>query len=93
MNFGEAVEALKSGMRVSRDGWNGKGMFLILVPGSTISPTADRPLGKAAPELVGKSVIYQPHIDMYTAQGTMVPWLASQSDVLSEDWSSWPMSD
>ncbi len=86
MNFGQAIEALKAGKQVAREGWNGKGMFLILVPGSTIPISADRPLGKALPEMIGKPVEYQPHIDMWTAQGTLVPWLASQSDVLAEDW-------
>jgi hypothetical protein len=86
MNFGQAIEALKQGKRVSRSGWNGKGMFLILIPGSKIPVSADRPLGQAAPELVGKTIDYQPHIDMWTAQETLVPWLASQSDVLAEDW-------
>jgi hypothetical protein len=86
MSFSDAIAALKQGCRVAREGWNGNGMFLLLVPGSTITPTADRPLGIAAPELVGKSVQYQPHIDMFTAQGTLVPWVASQTDMLAEDW-------
>jgi uncharacterized protein DUF2829 len=86
MNFGQAIEALKQGKRVSRSGWNGKGMFLILIPGSKIPVSADRPLGQAAPELVGKTIDYQPHIDIWTAQETLVPWIPSQSDVLAEDW-------
>lgn len=86
MNFGQAIEALKAGKRVARAGWNGKGMFLILVPGSTIPVSADRPLGKAIPSAVGTTVQYLPHIDMWTAQGALVPWLASQTDVLAEDW-------
>lgn len=86
LTFGEALVALKAGNRVARAGWNGKGMFLILVPGSTFPVTADRPFGKAAPELIGKTVNYRPHIDMFTADGEFVPWLASQSDLLVEDW-------
>ena len=86
MNFGKAIESLQAGLKVARAGWNGKGMFLVLIPGSTIPVSADRPLGKALPEKVGQVVQYQPHIDMYTAQGTLVPWLASQSDVLAQDW-------
>ena len=35
MDFGKAIEALKAGKKVAREGWNGKGMFLFLVPGST----------------------------------------------------------
>jgi Protein of unknown function (DUF2829) len=86
MDFGEALTALKTGQRVTRTGWNGTGMWLVLVPGSTITVEAGRPLGNAAPELVGQQVAYAPHIDMKTAQGTVVPWLASQTDVLANDW-------
>jgi len=83
MDFGEAVRALKAGSKVAREGWNGKGMFLFLVPGSTF--TVNRPpLLGIYPE--GTSVNYHAHIDMKTAQDTVVPWLASQTDVLAEDW-------
>lgn len=83
MNFGEAIQALKSGSKVAREGWNGKGMFLFLVPGSTFQVNRPPLLG-IYPE--GTTINYQPHIDMKTAQDTIVPWLASQGDVLAEDW-------
>lgn len=83
MNFGEALDQLRAGRRVVREGWNGKGMFLFLVPGSTFKVSRPPLLG-IYPE--GTTIQYQPHIDMKTAQGTVVPWLASQSDVLAEDW-------
>jgi hypothetical protein len=82
-NFGEAVQALKEGKKVARAGWNGKGMFLFLVPGSTFVVNR-APLLGIYPE--GTEINYQSHIDMKTAQDTVVPWLASQSDVLAEDW-------
>lgn len=83
MDFGKAIEALKAGKRVSRAGWNGKGMFLFLVPGSTF--TVNRaPLLGIYPE--GTQIDYHAHIDMKTAQGYVVPWLASQADMLAEDW-------
>lgn len=83
MNFGEALTALKDGQKVSRDGWNGKGMFLFLVPGSTFKVNRPPLLG-IYPE--GTEINYCPHIDMKTADGKIVPWLASQTDVLAEDW-------
>lgn len=88
MDFGEALTALKAGGRVTRAGWNGVGMWLVLVPGSAITVEIGRPLGNAAPELVGQQVQYLPHIDMRTTQGQIVPWLASQTDVLAEDWAT-----
>ena len=66
MNFGQAIEALKNGDRVSRAGWNGKNMWLQLV--------------KAQDEF------HLPYIEMKTADKLLVPWLASQTDVLATDW-------
>lgn len=87
MTFGDALEALKSGRRVARSGWNGKGMFLMLVPGSQgLTVEEGRPLAKAGVP-VGTKFDYLPHIDMWTVQGAFVPWLASQTDMLADDWS------
>ena len=85
MDFGDAIRALKEGQCVARRGWNGPSMFLYLVPGSRFSASLARP---PLSELVPKDsmIDYRPHIDMKTAQGDHVPWLASQSDVLEEDW-------
>jgi hypothetical protein len=68
MNFGLALKALKTGSRVARIGWNGKGMWLKL----------------QTPDANSKMTL--PYIYMSTAQGDLVPWLASQTDVLAEDW-------
>lgn len=77
--FGDAVELLKRGYRVARSGWNGKGMFLCMVKGE------DYQLNTIAEnKLVGMR--QDPWIGMKTAGDSFVPWLASQSDVLSNDW-------
>jgi hypothetical protein len=86
VDFGHALTALRNGERVTRAGWNAPGQWLILVPGSTITVAADRPLGIAAPDLIGQQVQYAPHIDIFTVQRTLVPWFASQTDALAEDW-------
>lgn len=83
LNFGQALDALKAGKKVSRAGWNGKGMFLFLVPGSTFQVNR-APLLGIYPE--GTTIDYCPHIDMRTADGKIVRWLASQTDVLGDDW-------
>lgn len=85
MNFGQAIECLKSGDKVCRSGWNGRGMWLILVPGSKgIRPVAGTPYSNAG---LTDKVDIEPHIDMFTAQGHMQPgWLASQTDMLADDW-------
>jgi len=83
MDFGLALIKLKNGDKVAREGWNGKGMFLFLVPGSKFIVNRPPLLG-IYPE--GTEVTYCPHIDMKTADGSIVPWLASQTDVLADDW-------
>lgn len=71
MNFGEAIRLLKAGGKVARKGWNGKGMYLYLY--TFVIPARD--------------VILEPCIVMLTAQGRHQPgWLASQADMLAEDW-------
>lgn len=82
-SFSAALVCIKDGMRVARKGWNGKNMFLFLVPGSTFKVNRE-PLKSILGE--GTKVNYHAHIDMRTADGTIVPWLASQTDLLSEDW-------
>lgn len=82
-SFGTAVEAIKAGYRACRQNWNGKNMFIYYVPASTF--TVNRaPLASIFPE--GKVISYRDHIDMYTAQGDCVAWVASQSDVTANDW-------
>ena len=89
MTFGLAIEALKAGKKVARAGWNGKGMWLILVAGT---PNAALREGTPYREALGReSCEILPHIDMWTtnAEGrrAMLPgWLASQTDMLAEDW-------
>lgn len=79
--FGNALAELRSGGRVARKGWNGKGMWLVLVLNwypETIECEA------AARDLFGANNM--PFIGMKTAGGEFVPWLASQTDILAEDW-------
>ena len=83
MTFSEALQHLKEGKLVARAGWNGKSMFLFLVSGSTFQ-VSRAPLLGIFPE--GTQINYHAHIDMRTADGTIVPWLASQTDLLSDDW-------
>lgn len=83
MDFSRALTILKDNGLVQRKGWNGKNMFIFLVPGSTFQVNR-LPLLGIYP--TGKVINYQPHIDMKTAEDTVVPWLASQSDILADDW-------
>lgn len=82
-DFSGALYALKDGHRVRRAGWNGKGMFLYHVPEGKYparTEVAKKEWGESA------LVPYQAYIAMKTVQGTVVPWLCSQTDMLAEDW-------
>lgn len=77
--FGDALKALKAGQRVARAGWNGKGMWLWIPEPLDVFCTKVFVCGDAAFEAA-------PWIGMKTADNKFVPWLASQTDVLAEDW-------
>ena len=84
LSFGHAVELLKQGKRVARKGWNGKGMYLLLVRGETVRYSINQVYGDGYTDSVGFSVLDA--IYMKTADDKLVAWLASQTDILSEDW-------
>lgn len=92
MDFGEALKALKNGHKVARMGWNGKGMFLWLKPATEVKAEwCKDPLLKALAEENGGSVQALGTICMFTHDSTgrkaiLTGWLASQSDMLLEDW-------
>lgn len=83
MNFGEALQALKEKHRVQRSGWNEKGMWLILVVQGESTEIANGGLVDLG-ELGLWAV--SPYVGMKTADEKFVPWLASQTDILAEDW-------
>lgn len=88
MTFGFAIEALKKGFKVARKGWNGKGMYLWLKPAITIkSDWCKDPMLKEIVDANGGEVEALGTICMKTADNKILTgWLASQTDVLSEDW-------
>jgi hypothetical protein len=91
LSFGEAVVALKAGKRVARQGWNGKGMFLFLLPASDGIPTKviHDPALRAVieSEIGGDTFDALGSIRMFTADKKILTgWLASQTDILAEDW-------
>lgn len=89
-NFGQAIESLKQGKRVARQGWNGKGMFLFLLPAGTVPTKAihDPTLREVIEqEIGGETFEALGSIRMFTADKKILTgWLASQTDMLSNDW-------
>lgn len=67
-SFSWALKQLRSGLKVQRKGWNGKGMYIELqIPNKNSKMTL-------------------PYIFMKTVDNNFVPWLASQTDILADDW-------
>lgn len=81
--FGWALKQAHNGAKISRSGWNGKGMFVFLVPGSEFEVSRAPLLGHFP---AGTRITYRPHLDMRYADGSICVWLASQSDLLATDW-------
>lgn len=82
LDFGDALAYLRKGSRMARAGWNGKGMWLLLVPGEEWA----RLSGGDTAQAYRLGLDHAPFIGMRTADGKFVPWLASQTDMLAEDW-------
>ena len=86
LGLADAINAMKAGQRVCRAGWNGKGMYLFLNPGSNIQVSEGRPLANGI--AVGTDVEMLPYIMMKVAGQDVkcIPWLASQGDLLADDY-------
>ena len=96
LSFSQALEALKIGRRIARRGWNGKGMFLFLLPGNEVPIKAitepnlrsviQAELGEEATHFNGLPSIRMWTHDSTGRKGVLTGWLASQTDMLSDDW-------
>ena len=92
MNFGKAIEALKEGKLVARDGWNGKGMFVMKqIPaeiGLDIIPRMQSVQQSAKDVLIdrGTTLKYENQMLIIKLDGTAYSWVPSSSDVFAEDW-------
>ncbi|SMC38308.1 DUF2829 domain-containing protein [Papillibacter cinnamivorans] len=86
INFGLAIEAAKMGKRISRAGWNGKGMFVVYQKGYPNGIPCNEQTAKAFGYELGSTFICRPYLQMRCADGTHQMWLASQSDILADDW-------
>lgn len=87
MNFGDAIKALKEGRKVARKGWNGK-IYLWLKPATIIkSEWCKDPMLKEIVDANNGEAEALGTICMKTADNKILTgWLASQTDMLSEDW-------
>lgn len=85
VDFGTAIHLMELGERVQREGWNGKGMFVYIVPAASY-PAQRNTKGVLVGDYPDDMVPYSAYIALKTASGEVVPWTISQSDALAADW-------
>ena len=85
VDFGTALHLMELGERVQREGWNGKGMFVYIVPAASY-PAQRNAKGVLVGDYPDDMVPYSAYIALKTASGEVVPWTISQSDALAIDW-------
>lgn len=82
MNFGEALEAVKEGRKIAREGWNGKGMYVYYVPANKYEAITE-----AAKEEFGNNMVpYNPYFAIKNVNNTISTWVPSVNDCLADDW-------
>lgn len=93
MNFGQAIEAAKEGKKIQRQGWNGKDMWVVLMPELKLPPFSSQEPGAKVNDRTAKHIGNDtplhilPYFAMRTADKKWLPgWLASQTDMLADDW-------
>lgn len=85
-DFGWALAKLRAGEHVSRSGWNGKGMSLYLQAGYPNGIPINSNTATATGLTVGTVCRFLPYLMFRTVDGSFVPWVASQTDILATDW-------
>lgn len=86
MNFGLAIEAAKKGKKITRRGWNGKGMWVICRSGYPDGIPCNKNTADAVGIPEGTLFKVRPYLQMKCVDDTFQMWLASQSDILADDW-------
>jgi hypothetical protein len=92
-DFVWAIRKLKDGQKVCRQGWNGEGMWLVLMPALSLPPYSSQEPGAKVNDRTAKHIGVdtpldcQPYIVMWTAAAQWQPgWVPSQADMLATDW-------
>ena len=80
MDFGDAIKLLKKGKKLQRQGWNGKGQYIELATNISYI-NANQKMINAEHEAIGNKAIA-----FVGTSGVQLGWLASQADMLAEDW-------
>ena len=80
MDFGKAIQELKNGKKVAREGWNGKNQYIELATNISYKNSQDQIINAEHDAIGNKAIAF------VGTSGVQLGWLASQSDMLAEDW-------
>lgn len=86
LNFGQALDLLKKGFKVAREGWNGKGMFVVYQKGYPNGIPCNKQTAEAWGMQEGELFKCNPYLQIKCANGSHSMWVPSINDVLAEDW-------
>jgi hypothetical protein len=85
-DIGWAVQSMRAGCKVQRQGWNGKGLYVVFQKAYPEGIPINKNTAEATHQPEGTVCKFLPYVMMCTADGTFVPWLCSQTDLLAVDW-------
>ena len=87
MNFGQAIESMKDGCSVAREGWNGKGMFVVMQKGYPKGISCNKQTAEVWGLEEGDLFMCEPYMQIKMTNGSHSMWVPSVNDCLAEDWS------
>lgn len=90
MDFSEALRAAKQGDKITRDGWNGEGQWVVAQRGYPQGIPINSNTATATGMAEGTVAVFNPYLMIRTVDGSFAPWLASQGDLFAEDWRTLP---
>jgi hypothetical protein len=85
-DFSDALRMVKAGRKMARSGWNGKGMWIVFQKAYPEGIPINANTAEAIGLPQGTVCRFLPYLMLRTADGSFVPWLASQTDLLADDW-------
>jgi hypothetical protein len=85
-NFSTALDCVKGGQKISRDGWNGRGMYVVLMQGYPKGVTANKETQAVHNLKEGEKIEIQPYLVIRNVNGSVSNWVPSINDLLAEDW-------
>ena len=86
VSFSEALEAVRSGRRITREGWNGRGMFVVYQPGYPNGIPCNANTAEAWGMAQGELFRVEPYFQIRMANGSHAMWVPSVNDCLADDW-------